>query len=219
MIISKGTKLFRYCLGDNMPLEWTTHYHSPEYHSPVYGEKNQIGAFFFYCDEVTARNVLNAAIKKAVSSGKKYNRITITTCQTIADLNLLDLTRCVRPVQVLNVLFDNDIDVLTTNFYKYLEGTKVPFCTIRDCHKYIMDNERTKDRAVKNEINNRGNKIDNFFLCNMGYLLTDFNNGHIFKEQLLDKGYEGYRFMEERSSSTICIFDSSKLSAPCHTIV
>lgn len=221
MILQAGTSLFRYCLGDNMPSEWTIQYHSPEYHSSIYGEKNQIGAFFFYRDETTARNVLSAAVEKSVQQGRCYDRNTITSCDTTADINLLDLTRCDRPVQILNILYDNGIDVLSTDFSKYLDDI-IPFNTIRGYHKYIMDNEGNEDWIIKSDMNEYGNKIDQFFQWRVGYigqLMTDFKNGFAFKEQLLTKGYEGYLFMEEKSSPTICIFDSSKLSAPIHTIV
>ena len=67
MKIPKGTNLYRYCLGDDMPKEWSTGYHSPGYHSKEYGDKNQIGAFFFYLNEETAYNVLRVALKKTAN--------------------------------------------------------------------------------------------------------------------------------------------------------
>ncbi len=47
-------------------------------------------------------------------------------------------------------------------------------------------------------------------------MVTDFENGMVFKRLLIEKGYEGYQFMEEKSSPTICLFDSSKISKPTH---
>ena len=131
-----------------MPSEWATKYHSSEFHSSTYGEKNQIDAFFFYCDETQARNILNVVIQNVAKQGWIFIRNTITSCQTIADLNLLDLTMAGRPVQILNILYDYNIDVLTTSFSKYDEKAKIPFSIIRDYHRYIMDNESTMDEAV-----------------------------------------------------------------------
>ena len=53
----------------------------------------------------------------------------------------------------------------------------------------------------------------------LGQLLTDFANGYVFKDILLNKGFEGYIFDEEQSSPTICILYSSKLSEPQHTVI
>ena len=93
-----GTNLYRYCFGNNIPKEWSTEYHSPEYHSKKYGDKNQIGAFSFYPNEEIAYNILNVAVEKAAKYGQCYQNNTLTCCQTIADINILDLTNCDRPV-------------------------------------------------------------------------------------------------------------------------
>lgn len=221
MILPTGTNLYRYNLGNDIPEEWSTEYHSPEYHSDEYGDKNQIGAFFFYPDEDTAHNVLRAAIEKAAKQGKNYLNNTLTCCQTIADINILNLTGCDRPVQMLNILHDEGIDVLTSDFSRHLNGVQ-SFEDIRGYHQYIMDNENTNDIFVKYEMNDYAAKIDNFFQWLVGYtgqVLTDFENGIPFKRQLEEKGYEGYQFMEEKSCPTICLFNSSKLTSPIHQMV
>ena len=220
MILQKGTTLYRYCLGTNIPPEWSTEYHSPEYHSDAYGEKNQIGAFFFYTDEETARNVLGAAIRKAEERGETYDRNTITSCTTTDDINLLDLTGCVRPVQMLNTLHDEGIDVLTSEFVRHLNG-EFTFDTVRGYHEFIMENELSDDRFVKCDMRNCAAKIDDFFQWLVGYtgqVMTDFGNGIPFKRELQAKGYEGYQFMEEKYTPTICLFNAEKLTAPNHVV-
>lgn len=217
----KGTALYRYCLGNDIPKEWSTEYHSPEYHSEEYGDKNQIGAFFFYRNEETAYKVLTEAIKKAAKHGQNFQNSTLTCCQTIEDISILDFTDCARPVQMLNILYDEGIDVLTSDFFLH-PNKEHSFNNIRGYHQYIMDNRKTNDIKVCSKILNKADKIDKFFKEHVGYtgqLLTDFGNGIPFKRQLEEKGYEGYQFMEEKSSPTICLFNSSKLTLPVHRIV
>lgn len=216
-----GTNLYRYCLGNDIPKEWSTEYHSPEYHSVEYGDKNQIGAFFFYRDKKTASNVLNAAIEKATKHGQNYQNNTLTCCQIVEDISILDLTNCDSPVLMLNKLYYEGIDVLTSDFF--LDPNKEQsFDVIRGYHQYIMANRKTNDIKICSEILNKAKKINKFFKGHIGYtgqLLTDFENGISFKRQLEEKGYEGYIFDEEPSGSTICLFNSSKLTPPKHIIV
>ena len=221
VILPVGTALYRYCLGAGMPAIWRTDYHSPEYFRPKYGDKNQIGAFFFYPNEQTARNVLGVAVQQQENRGHSYPKNIITTCHTTADINLLDITNCQRPINILNILYDEGIDVLTTEFNKYLEDI-VPFNQIRGHYQYIIEHEGTNDRMVRSDMNEYGEQIDKFFHMRVQYtgqLLTDFGNGAIFKRQLQERGYEGYQFMEEKDCPTICIFEAVKLSAPVHQIV
>lgn len=218
MILPKGTILYRYNLGIDAPQFWSTDYYSPEYYSTKYGRKNQIGAFFFYLDEQTARNVLGQAIKNSSNRGEDYPNNTITTCQTLEDIQLLDITGCQRPVQILNILYDEGIDVLTAEFVRHLNGD-TPFTVIREYHQFIIQHEKEKEWPINREKMNYAAKIDDFFQWLVGYtgqLLTDFENGVPFKRKLQEKGYEGYQFMEEKSSPTICIFELEKLTAPEH---
>lgn len=219
MNLPKGTNLYRYCLGNDIPKEWSTEYHSPEYHFEEYGDKNQIGAFFFYPDEDITYNVLNVAVEKAMKHGQCYQKNTITCCQTVEDIRILDLTGCDRPVQMLNILYDKGIKVLTSDFFRYLNNEVQSFEDIKNYHQYIMDNEKMDDRIIKHNINNYGTMIDKFFQWHVEYtgqLLTDFGNGIPFKRQLEENGYEGYQFKEEMSCPTICLFNSSKLTPPIH---
>ena len=221
VILPAGTALYRYCLGTEVPTAWSTDYHSPEYFSPKYGDKNQIGAFFFYPNEQTARNVLSVAVQQQEGQGHPYPNNIITNCHTTADINLLDITNCQRPVNILNILHDEGIDVLTTDFNKYLDDI-VSFNQIRGHHQFIMQNEGTNDRIVRSDMNEYGVQIDQFFHWRVQYtgqLLTDFGNGVTFKRQLQEKGYEGYQFTEEKDTPTICIFEADKLSVPVHQIV
>lgn len=221
MVLPSVTKLYRYNWGVHLPSTWSVGFHSPEYHSDEFGEKNQIGAFFFYPDEITAHNVLKVALNKAKERGEPYKQNTITSCSTTGDIHLLDLTCCNRPVQMLNILHDEGIDVLTSEFVRHLNGETAPFSIIRDYHKFIVNNEH-RNKLFICEMMNYADMIDDFFLWRVGYtgqLMTDFGNGVPFKRELVSKGYEGYQFMEEKSIPTICLFCSEKLTALNHTVV
>lgn len=61
--------------------------------------------------------------------------------------------------------------------------------------------------------------VDDFFYSLpplLGQSLTDFQNGHAFKQLLQEHGYEGYIFMEEFDSNTYCLLSSEHLTPPVH---
>lgn len=219
MILCKGTKLFRYCLGDAVPKKWDTSFKSPEYNSGTYGPKNQIGAFFFYLNYDTADNVSNAAIIRERGKGNNYSSVTKTKCELLDDVNLLDITNCLRPVNILNVLIDNHIDCLTNDFSKIEQGKSLSFSILASEYEYIKNGNTEGCNLCR--VINAGGTIDKFFHDHIGYtgqLLTDFGNGKAFKRQLVEHDFEGYIFDEEQDSPTVCLFDEKKLSPPRNEI-
>lgn len=221
MILPKETMLYRYNLGDNAPEEWSDRFHSPEYEDSKLGFKNQIEAFFFYRDEKTARNVLAIAIDKASKCGNDYNRCTITSCTLTDDLNILDITECGHPMCVLYKLWSEGINVLNGNFIKHDNGA-FSFSALAEPFRYIIESKGSESLEEMCKRIRCAKKINDFFHNLVGYtgqLLTDFENGGIFKKLLLEKGYEGYQFDEEPTSPTVCILDSAKLSPPQHTYI
>lgn len=220
-IISKGTMLYRYNLGNGVPEAWSTDFHSPEYVNGDLGYKNQIGAFFFYFNEETAINVLTTAIKKANSKATKYQNNTITSCQLMDDIRILDLTKCETPLCVITKLWDKGIDVLNDNFLRHDNGV-FPFGSLAESFCYIQETEGSSNWNAICKRLHCAKEINDFFYNLVGYtgqLLTDFENGERFKALLLEKGYEGYLFDEEKTSPTLCIFDSAKLSSPTHAVL
>lgn len=217
MVLSTDTNLYRYNLSDKMPDVWSTEYKSPEYHYDIYGDKNQIGAFFFYIKEGTAKEVLNVAISDANKRGESYSKCTITHCKTTRDINILDLTGCTNPINILNKLYDENIDVLTKDFSLFVDNKS--FEMIRKDYDFLIKNDTKLDCKKRMHY---ADKINKFFCYKVNLLcqrLTDFGNGKPFKKLLTEKGYEGYQFNEESSSPTICLFDSNKLTSPIHTNV
>ena len=211
MTLETGISLYRYSLGDNMPEEWQADFHNIEYDYPGIGPKNQVGAFFFYPNKETAHKVLKVAIGKMEAQGRHFERNTITRCSTTAEIRLLDLTTCTQPVDVLYTLYNNEIDILDGSFIKKLDvNTSQNLSDIRNAFENITTNRQSID------------VVNAFFYSLVGYigqLLTDFENGSVFKKLLYERHYEGYAFQEEPTSPTICIFDSAKLSLPHHTII
>lgn len=221
MILRKGTFLYRYSLGIHQPGEWSNDYHSPEYTDSLLGYKNQIGAFFFYFDENTALKVLENAQIKAKQQGNESLVNSITSCQVISDIELLDITGFSQPVDIIRVLYDDGIDVLTRSFICYSNGRQ-SFDVIRDHLLYIINNRDDCSVEVCCKIISCAKIINDFFfncLRYTGQLLTDFENGKYFKCLLENKGYEGYLFDEEITSQTICLFYYDKITRPIHHFV
>lgn len=221
MELIKGTSLYRYGLGDNIPSDWSEVYHSPEYSYADYGFKNQIGAYFFYCDKETALNVMYTAIQKFNELGKRFSNGSMTWTNTLDNINLLDLTGCSRPVEIIMKLINAGIDVLTDEFVCH-SNKKQSFSTIRYCCQCIIDGSAGIDLIEQVEVIKAAKTIDSFFIDSKEYtgqVMTDFNNGLRFKELLEEFGYEGYVFDEERTSPTICLLHAEKLTPPNHTTV
>lgn len=228
--MKKDTCLYRYNLS-LPPNSWDSTYKSDEYKYPQLGPKNKIGAFFFYdncCD--CFQTALNAAKIREKST------FYITTCQIMEDVNILHL-QATSIYVLLTMLYEKNIDVLTDDFMIYKDSCcNERFSTIRneymELHKltdFLNNSNDTnyRERIRQNSLiakvhsafgssNNIGGKYDYF-----GQLLTDFDNGVVFKKLLQAQGYDGYCFYEGCNDSTpqvttYCLFSSNKLSAPMH---
>ena len=91
IILEPGDRLCRYDLGTDLSVDWSTEYENPEYIGCEFGKKNAIGAFFFYDKKTTAKKTLAQAIYNQNKKGNIYNSGTITYCEVVNELNLLDL--------------------------------------------------------------------------------------------------------------------------------
>lgn len=217
--MNKNTKLYRYDLV-SPPSEWDRDYKSIQYHDSQWGSKNQIGAFFFYdncCD--CFQTALNAAKEHDC-----YN-IYISTCELESDVNLLHLQD--RNIyRLLCMLYDIGIDILTEDFkIFYKNGSVQTFNNVWELYfqiRNLENNNKNYTNQVKQLISFWGDSRDAG--GNYGYfgqLLTDFENGIMFKKILQEKGYDGYCFYEGCTDSTpqvttYCLFSSNYLSEPMH---
>lgn len=208
MTLPNNTPLYRYVCIDIPPDEWTTDFKNPEYNHKTKGVKNQIGSFFFYENEETAKKVASC-----VASRLNCEKVTITSCHTLNDLNLFDLRCEGDTIKTLEKLYDAGINVLTDDYTKH-NGEK--FSNIKECYSHYCEVKNYDPIIICLIVE----KIKAFFRIGnhsaLGQFLTDFDNGSIFKDELLKNGYDGYIFDEEQSSSNICLFSSDNLSKPIH---
>lgn len=215
IILENGDVLYRYGLEQYYPDVWCNNIHNPEYNFDGLGHKNQIGAYFFYKDESTAKSVLKVAIKKQEEEkGRIVEKSTLTTCTVREDIVLLDLfsgiDSCSRMISVMKEL---KLDIVNSSFYNYQK--KAYYTEIeRDLELLYSGNCTEKTGAAA--------RIDDFFYRSpplLGQSLTDFNNGAAFKEMLIRNHWEGYVFKEVERSNTYCLLDATKLTNPVHKLL
>jgi len=214
IILEPGDILYRYGLEQDYPSAWCNNIHNSEYFSNEHGYKNQIGAYFFYNNEDTAKRVLEAEIKKQEDKGIIVGKVTITSCEVREDIVLLDLhsgiTRCCNMISVLRKL---NLNVVTNSFYNYQRGSD--YTMIENDLELIYSDDPVEKL-------NAGTRIDNFFYnlpSLLGQSLTDFQNGVVFKEMLIHNNWEGYVFKDEESSNTYCLLNATKLTEPNHEVL
>lgn len=63
IILENGDVLYRYGLEQDYPDVWCNNIHNPECDFGRLGDKNQIGAYFFYDNESVSESFLEVAIK------------------------------------------------------------------------------------------------------------------------------------------------------------
>ncbi|MCS3161579.1 hypothetical protein NXX71_12380 [Bacteroides faecis] len=125
IILEPGDRLYRYDLSGKMPDNWNSTVHSIEYNTSEYGPKNSIGAIFLYDVEIAAKQVLSAAIKKQEELENHIEQATITTTEILQEIKLLDLeTDIDKCTQILSVLYELGIDVITHDFFNYSKKGK-----------------------------------------------------------------------------------------------
>ena len=154
----------------------------------------------------------NNQLKKGIA----ISEATITEVAVQSDIVLLDLASGIeRCTNLLSVLREINLDVINDSFINYSQTGYPPFSAI----KKDFDNIYSNDYSVKNKAADIVEKFFFTLLPLLGQLLTDFDNGFVFRKMLLEKGYEGYVFNEEPTSPTYCLFFPEKLSRPYHQII
>lgn len=226
------------------PEQWEAGYISPEYQWEFRSEglvaKNQANLLFFYDDRDQCVQTGSEALRKLnEKDGGNRDRLWITHANPVRQFNVLDLSHHIddsgvlaeheTPLHIIFRLHDLGIDVLTDDFNRFdltpdtTDRVKIPFSEVRGdfCRLKELLEKPYPDRNKRDcaEIGNIAGRINGWFrncISYTGQLLTDFENGHVFKEMLTRKGYSGYAFREEANSKTFCVFDSSLLSSPIH---
>ena len=224
MILEANTPLYRYTFVPSQPPStWYSGFKNPEY--AIGRVKNEIGAYYFFLNLEATTAVASIAKSTLAQRGlDETNPCFVTNCCLTESVRLLDLRypegSCGAIVS-LNQLLEEDIDVLTDQFVKH-DGT--PFSKMSAPYANYQKMLRQEDSLSISFANNViGDNINEFFRgpygSLLGQMLTDYGNGFVFKQMLLERGYEGYIFDEERSSHTVCLFDAHKLTQPEHKII
>lgn len=225
-ILPKGTTLFRYDLKEP-PADWTIKWNLYVFVCDNEKKrKNELEAFFFFDNEAHAINV-------GSNSMPKPDKLWITQTETTSQLRLLDLNippACSSQsiVTGLYFLFKRGFDLFNDEFSFYTDESfhKKSFKEIRENFFNWLKYREQMNSTLPKERNEAAwrvleetDKIDEFF-CNRPInsfyqILTDFENGKIFKHMLVEKKYDGCIFNEDTDEShTYCIFDSCNLSKP-----
>jgi hypothetical protein len=225
-IINPEKLLYRYDL-KQPPKDWSTDFKNPEYVYPDRGEKNQVGAFFFFDSFQCAKNTALYAFRKY--NDKRYDGIWITKCTIKEPIKLLDLRDSIVCLELLAAFDKAEYNILCDEL-KTWNG--IPFSklisVIQPIEDIVLlnsnwDNNQESEQLVQKAIMEM-QKILNIENCHIGLLLqllTDFSNGFFFRSLLQEKGFEGYIFNEtnqlfyQNGTDTICIFESKKLLPPC----
>lgn len=219
--LNSGTELYRYDLSQP-PQTWSTKHKNPEYCFEDYGDKNKAGLFYFFRTENQAVMTANVAKKtKNINSD-----IWITNCQLTQDVNLLDCRHYTSVVSLLIDFKNNHIDTLTNQYRPFgVNRADYTFGELRKFIEYIEENSSNKDKVVTEKLLLINDLVERKLLLSeannkVGVLcqqLTDYDNGLVFKQALQSLHFDGYIFNEsngEEKRDTICLIDSTKLSAP-----
>ena len=144
-----------------------------------------------------------------------YTIGTITKCRINEEIKLLNLKDFDRSCMIISFLYKLGVNVISNNYFKYdSDHNKVYFnMLLEESNKLYFGDHK--------DIINAGGEIDKFFFYSfyLCQLLTDFENGLYFKEELTRLGYEGYIFNESKDGNTCCIFSSDKFDSPIHEII
>jgi len=196
--ISPGLELYRYDINEPGPA-WNSIEHSLKtehsYEASV-GPKNKIGAYYLYDNIKTTNAVAFIACNK-----KALEKYWLSNTKSIANLRIIDFSKCSCIHEMLDVLESLKINVCIPEFK--INGMD------RNLTELIGHNYDSRIHPTL------PNLIEVGYL---GQLLTDFNNGILFMGLLKKSGLivDGYRFCEELNpyGLTYCLFNADKLSIP-----
>jgi hypothetical protein len=213
MITEVTPKLFRYDL-DEPPSNWSTSFYNNEgnYNDPILGHKNKAGLFFFIDSIVTANE-----LGKIASRRENKDKYFLTTLdEFVSPVKLIDFSNNDNIYFMLCNLVDNGIDVLTDKFKTYNKFQKE-----NDFGEFKSIFSLAETAASEREINKWRGLLDQLKIGTsssedvglFGQRLTDFDNGLIFKSLVksLHPDIDGYRWKENQSGFTYCLFESRTL--------
>lgn len=191
LVLQKGGKKFyRYDVGDP-PDTWSTDYKSREYQHEGHGNKNKIGAFFFYGNIEDCKRAAQNALAKCTNTPS-----TFTECQLTEDVRILDL-RQAHIRNIIDALYFEGIDVLRGDFFNHYN--QKTYLEVRKTYRNMDNSDWMKSFKLAKqllgfwgELAEPGGNYGYF-----GQQLTDFDNGFIIKQLLEEKVLQVIAFMKE----------------------
>jgi hypothetical protein len=214
IIFEKGLTLYR---SDYVqpPKGWdSSHAKNTQYvYDDGIGPKNQAGYFFFFDNEELAHDLGNEHQEKF----PKRTSYFLTKCKTLPPLSILDFSCCQNLAEMFDILADNGIDILTKDFFTYMEN-KPPHHERLSKFKEVWNNRNQEEPFDRKNLKLHSQISDCLNVSLMGQRLSDFRNGKFFREKLLNGiiKFDGYRWREhcDPRGITYCICSNSKLSKP-----
>src|SRR5690554_4847060 len=206
MITETSNTLYPYDLRQP-PEKWDSSFLSCEHNTIEQGHKNKAGLFFF-------TDSINLAKHMGKYAACKYclTKYFLTTAQT-QTIKLIDFRNRHNIYQMLCLLKELEIDVLTENFRtyeneNYFGQLKSIFKTAESETDIIRKYNIIKQLTIHSK--SRHDDIGLF-----GQRLTDFDNGIFFRKIVKEKhsDIDGYIWHEAKNKcgSTYCLFDSQKI--------
>ena len=190
------------------PKQFEKTFNNIKYLDSQLGNKNQAGLFFF-----TDTSNIAESLAQNECIELKSNNYFLTTVLVNQPLQLIDFTNCLTIYQMLCILADLKINVLTNNF-KTFEGTRdfKSLESIFNAAEEAIEPVQKFDYIQQIKMHTNSNYED---VGLFGQRLTDFQNGIHFKQIVSDQypnidGYIWREFNDERGYS-YCLFDSAKL--------
>lgn len=219
--IIQGNFLYRYDIIEP-PSELTTTFVNPEYSAERMGErKNQAGLFFFFSNEEVARNTAMVSIDKNGKDGYWLTEVKVN--RTLLLLNLA--SSVTRSIDMIDVLLAEGIPVFDYEFVihegksrKRLDGVKQmyeEYLVALDGMRQAVDDKESFQ--YMNRVFSIKTAVDDYIgasslpFAYLGQVLADFENGHLFKSLLTDKGYDGYVFDESKGGHSVCLSNADDL--------
>lgn len=195
--IEESIKLSRYDLV-MPPVSWNSGYQSKqtEYsNKDGKGPKNLADLYFLFDNLSTTK-----AVAKVACNSNQKNNYYLTTTATNDNLRILDFSTAKCLHDMLDILDYLDIDIYTSGMI--INGYNIPISSLR-CHNC---NTRI--------INGCPELLE---VSWFGQMLTDFQNGIIFKKIIEEKSLfiDGYRWCENYNpyGLTYCLFSCDKMDA------
>ncbi len=173
------------------------------------GSKNQAGLFFFH-DHVDMSHSYARTLKKEESNCKDLSEYFITEAVLNDTLTILDFSKDHSTFLMVETLINNRL-ILPESMVNHNNIDQ----SLDSLFQLYLKYNETKDWKIplQMKVSKSETGLDSSYF---GQLLTDFENGRIFKQILIENGFDGYRWREHNDPRglTYCLVNADKLNPP-----